>query len=63
MNSKFQPSLLRIHLDERFKCPLLQSIITRLEGLSNDDIDYSYGYDSAEIICYDFKDLIQDIDL
>jgi len=46
----------------------LQSIITRLEGLSNDDIDYSYGYqDIAEIIFYDFKeqtlDLIQDTDL
>ena len=35
---------------------------------SNDDIAYSHGYwDSAEIICYDFKeqalDLIQDTDL
>ncbi len=40
----------------------------RLEGISTDDIAYSCGYwDSAEIICYDFKehalDLIQDIDL
>jgi len=55
-------------LDDRFKHPLPQSIITGLEGISNDDIDYSCGYhNSAEIICYDFKeqalDLIQDIDL
>jgi len=37
-------------------------------GVSNDDIDYSCGYwDSAEIICYDFRehalDLIQHTDL
>jgi len=71
---KFQPGLLTTrkyflkHLDDRFKSPLPQSIITGLEGISNDDIAYSHGYwDSAEIICYDFKeqalDLIQDIDL
>ena len=55
-------------MDEGFKSPLPQLIITGLEGISNDDIDYSCGYcDNAEIICYDFKeqalDLIQDIDL
>jgi len=64
----FQPGLLLRQLDARFKSPLLQSIITGLEGFSNDDIDYSHGYQySTEIICYDFKeqawDLIQDIDL
>jgi len=47
---------------------LPQSIITGLEGTSNDDINYARGFwDNAEIICYDFKeqalDLIQDIDL
>ncbi len=41
----------------------------RTGGFSSNDINYSHGYqDSAEIICYDFKeqamDLIQDhIDL
>ncbi len=43
-------------------------LVTGLEGFSSNDINYSCGFqDSAEIICYDFKeqaiDLIQDIDL
>jgi len=71
---KFQASQLKTrryflkHLEERFKSPQPQSLVTGLEGFSNNDINYSRGLrDSAEIICYDFKeqamDLIQDIDL
>jgi len=70
----FQPGLLTTrkcflkHLDDRFKSLLPQSIVTGLEGLSNDDINYAHGFwDSAEKICYDFKeqalDFIQNIEL
>jgi len=57
------------HLDEwLFKSPQPQSLVTGWEGFSSNDINYSCGLrNSAEIICYDFKeqamDLIQDIDL
>ena len=71
---KFQASQLNTrryflkHLDEWFKSPQPQLLVTGLEGFSSNDINYSCGFwDSAEIICYDFKeqvmDLIKDIDL
>jgi len=71
---KFKPEKLNLrkhflsHLEDRFKSPLPLSIVTGLEGFSTNDIEYSHGYhDTAEIICYDFKevafDLIQDINL
>jgi len=60
---KFQPGFLSTrryfsrHWDERFRCPLLKSIIFGLVGFQINDIDYSQGlHDNADTVCFDFKE-------
>jgi len=71
-NVTVQPDLLRKrvhfikHLEKRFKSPIPQSTVVGLEGFSSNDILYTRGYrDTADIICYGFKeqalDLIHDV--